>query len=591
MVRTSAHAPRRQRLGIALVLPIVLLVPYLLLSEAVRVPWVVWSTLGIVLVASSLQLRSLWRGSLPGRGRPPNRSLLLLGTALGVAGLVPLLTVGLDLEDAAVFAVVVALLLVVEVQALTGGQRWSLVGTTAGVWALLLVTRGVTDPAILLLHGAGALVLVVGTSRIADELAQATAAAAGERHRAEQRARVLAEVLRARSSEPGEVHRAVLRGMDAVGFEMMAIRRVDTFAGRAVLVDHRTHLPVEVELDARADLGLLGVAVHERREVVVADVTADPRAIDRGEGFRGGVVVPLLDRGEVFAAIEGAVRSGPLDDFQLAAIRQLAAAAERALVRARSSAGDRRLILELDRVQARTERFVAVSAERCAAPMRALRADVRLLRMHTGERDAEQRAAAVRRIDDAGRRLASLVREMVDDATAAHSNLDLDLQPVGLSSLVATVAERGSDGGIAPAMRVEVARDLCVHVDRTLAQRLIEELVTAVAAHGPSASVRLSARRVGDHVRLTVSGSAVRSSEAAAAPPIARRVVASVTAPRGGESGWGATGGPRSDVGGQDEELSLAIAQQIARAHGSELSIQRPRGRPAVIGCSLPLAK
>jgi signal transduction histidine kinase len=48
--------------------------------------------------------------------------------------------------------------------------------------------------------------------------------------------------------------------------------------------------------------------------------------------------------------------------------------------------------------------------------------------------------------------------------------------------------------------------------------------------------------------------------------------------------------GPRGDDGGSDEELSLAIAQQIARAHGSDLSVQRSAGRPASIGCSLPLA-
>jgi signal transduction histidine kinase len=539
---------------------------------------------------STSSMARRWRGALPRPVVHPERSWPLGGTLLVVTGLVSLLVLGLRVEDLAVSAVVVALTLVVAVQAFAGWLRWILVGTTVGLWALLLSSRGVTDPAVLLLHAAGILVLVVGTARVADELAGATAAAAAERRRAEQRARVLAEVLRARSPDPAEVRRAVLRGMEAVGFEVMAIRHVDAFAGRAVLADHRTRLPVEVEVDSRADLGLLGVAIQERREVVVDDVTADPRAIDRGEGFRGGIVVPLFDRGEVFAAIEGAVRGGPLDEFQLAAVRRLAAAAERALARARSFAQDRRLVRELDRMQARTEGFVAASANGFDAPMRALRSDVELLRLPTGELDAGQRAAAVRRIDETGRHLASLVRGMVDDAAAADSHLDLDLQPVGLRALVAAAADRAAVGASARAIDIEVAPELVVAVDRGLAQRLVEELVAAVTAHGPEVSVRVGARRLGDVVRLEVSGAAVPSSARPSPLLVDRSVVALSRGSAVGASGRGAMVGPRGDDGGSDEELSLAIAQQIARAHGSDLSVQRSAGRPASIGCSLPLA-
>ncbi len=581
----SSGARRRQRLGIALVAPGVLLVPYLQLRGAVRAPWVVWPAIALVLLVSLPLLRSQWRGSRPRPSRSANRVWLAVGTVLGVGGLVALLTVGLHVEDVAVFAVVVAVLLVVEAQSFAGWQRWSLVGVTVALWATLLVLGGVTGPAVLLLHAAGALVLVVGTARIADELAEATASAARERRRAEQRATVLAEVLRARSLDPAEVHRAVLRGMDAVGFEVMAVRRVDTFAGQAVLVDHRTSLPLPMEPVSRADLGLLGVAIRERREVVVDDVTADPRAIDRGEGFRGGIAVPLVDRGEVFATIEGAVRSGPLDHLQVEAVRQLAAAAQRALVRARSFAEDRRLVRELDRLQARTEAFVVASADGLTAPMHALRTDVRLLRLRSGELDVEQRAAAVRRIDDHGRRLASLVRSMVDDAAAADSSLDLDPQQVGLRTLVAGVAGRATGHRVV----VEVAPELVVSVDRALVERLVEELVTAVAAHGPAASVRVGARRVGDRIRLAVSGSAVPSLDPAGRPAD-RGVVAAIAATAGHVSGWQATVVPAPVDAEPDGALSLMIAEQIARAHGSELSVRRPPGRPATIGCSLPVA-
>jgi signal transduction histidine kinase len=583
--RTGERSPWRQRLGVALLLPVVLVVPYLLLSGSVREPLLVWPTIVVVLVVAVSQLRRLWRGSPPRRTRP-DHAWRLAGVLLGVGALVLLLTAGLAVDDVAVFAVAVAVLLVVEVQAFAGWRRWALVGLTVGLWAQLL---GVDDRTVLLLHGAGILVLVAGSARIADGLAEANAVAALERRRAEQRATVLAEVLRARSLEPAEVYRAVLRGLDAVGFDVVAIRRVDTFAGRAVLVADLNHLPGELEVDSRADLGLLGVAIREHREVVVDDVGADPRAIDRGEGYLGGIALPLLDRGEVVATIEGAVCSGPLDPTQLVAVRQLGAAAERALARARSFADDRRLVRELDRLHARTEAFVVASAEGFAAPMRALRADLRLLQARTDDLDEEARAAAVRRIDEHGRRLAVLVRAMVDDAATAHSSLDLDLHPGGLRSLVTAVTDRMRVGVTSVATVVEVAPDLVVAVDRALAERLIEELIAAVTARGAGGPVHVRARRVDDRVRLVVSGSDVASATSAPVP-VDRDAVAAISAGAAGQPLRVPAIGVAPDEDGEEGELSLAIARQIAKAHGSELWVQRPTGRPATIRCNLPAA-
>jgi signal transduction histidine kinase len=583
-LRGRGSSPVRQRIGIALLLPVVLGVPYVLLRGAVRVPLLVWATVAVVLMAALLQVR-WWHGSLPRPSRTTQQAGPLAGVLVGVVALVPTLTVGLQVADVAVFAVVVAVLLVVQVQAFVGWRRWGLVGLTAGLWGWLL---GGDELPVLLLHSAGAIVLVVGTARIADGLAEATAAAALERRRAEQRATVLAEVLRARSLEPAEVYRAVLRGLDAVGFDVAVIRRVDTFAGRAVIVADLNHLPLELEADSRTDLGLLGVAIQERREVVVDDVGADPRAIDRGEGFLGGIALPLFDRGEVVATIEATVCSGALDPNHLAAVRQLGVAAERALVRARSFATDRRLVRELDRLQARTEAFVAASAEGVAAPMQALRADLRSLRARSDELDEEQRAAAVRRIAEHARQLNLLVRTMVDDAAVARSRLDIDLRPGGLYAIVAGVTDRMRISDPPVATIVEIAPELTVAVDRPLAERLVEELVTAVAAHGSGSPVRVSARHDGDRVWLVVCGSDGQAGRAPLVP--AERGPAPTIAARA--SGWSvrlpSVGVVADD--GEEGQLSLAIARQIARAHGSELSVHRPTGRPATLRCSLPAA-
>jgi signal transduction histidine kinase len=583
-VRVAARRP--QRLGIALVLPVVLLVPYLLLSGSIRNGVVVWLTVGVVLLIAAGRVHRLLGGPLPRPTWTGDRMWQGAGTLSGIVGLALLLTLGLDVDDVAVFAAVVAVLLVVAVHAFSGWQRWALAVGTVALWGVLLLRAGVTDPAVLSLHAAGALLLAVGTARMADGLALGTAAAAAERRRAEQQAVVLAEVLRARSLDPAEVQRAVLRGLDAVGFEVSAIRRVDAFAGRAVLVAHRNHLPVEMEVDSRTDLGLLGVAIGERREVVVDDVSTDPLAIDRGEGFRGGIVVPLLDHGEVFATVEAVVCSGPLDALQVAAARQLAAAAERALVRARSFAADRRLVRERDRLQERTERFVAERAGRVAEPVRSLRAEARLLRLRADELDDEQRAAAVRRIDEHGRQLTALVRSLVDDADAARSSLDVDVQPVALRALVDAVLAWDPPGWEGSDVVVEVSPGLVVEVDPTLVQRLIAELVAAVAAHGPAPRVLVGARRVGDRVRVTVRGTAAPAMSVGTAPVAA--TVVSAAAPLRTAAALSVTGSVAD--GAQEEQLSLAIAQQIARAHGSELLVQRPLGRPATAACTLRIA-
>jgi signal transduction histidine kinase len=566
----------RRWLAFGLSVPSVAVLAHAVAGGRIAEPWVAWPVLVISLGLAVITVVPLWAGApvpewpeFPRRWQP-------LAAAVTAALLVPLLTVGLEVPDVGLYAGVVAGLLIPYVHVFRRPERLPIVGWTVVMWFLVLWFDGTRELATLLLHAAGVVVVTAGSMRVADELTASTAVEAAERRRAEDRASVVAAVLRTRSLEPQEVFRAVTRGMTAVGFDIAALRRVDAFARTAVLLEQAGDERLRLADEVSADLGLLGVAVREGREVLVEDVDRDPRAIDHGYGLRGAIVVPLFDDDEVVAVVAGASLAGPLTREQVAAARSLAAAADRALARARSYAADRRTVAELQRLDARTQEFVSTVSHELRTPLTAMHGLGQTLRVHWRDLDHTQRLDLLGRIDANVARLTEMVLALLERSSLeAGGELEIDARPVPLAASVRTLLDRLTPVGASHPVDLDIDPAVLVDVDPALFENVLENLLMNVAIHTPEGTpVRITARPARGRVTITVR------DEGPGIPPEDLPHVLDRTY----------RGGPVANRAGGGLGLGLALSRQIVRAHGSDLTVQSSPGAGATFRFSVPAA-
>lgn len=571
------HGRRDRRwLAVGLAVPAVAVLVHALVGGRIAEPWVAWPVFTISLALTMLEVGPSWFGHNAGWPEVPRR-WQPLGAAVTATLMLPLLAVGLDVPDVGPYAGVVAGLLVAFVHVVRRPIRLLVVGWTVAVWFLVLWLEGVRELAPLLMHGAGALVVTAGSVRIADELAAFTAVEAAERRQAEDRAQVLAAVLRTRSLEPREVFRAVTRGMTAVGFDIAALRRVDGFARTAVLLDQAGNERLRLAEEVSADLGLLGVAVREGREVVVDDVDREPRAIDHGLGLRGAVLIPLFDGDEVVAVVAGASLAGPLTSQQLAAARSLAAAADRALARVRAYAADRRAVAELQRLDARTQEFVSTVSHELRTPLTAMHGLGQTLRVHWEELGPDRHADLLERIDANVERLAEMVLARLERSSLeAGGELELDARPVPLAACVSSLLDRLAPVGSAHPVELDIDPTLVVQVDPALFENVLENLLMNVAVHTPEGTPAwIGARAARGRVTITVD-------DAGPGIPVA-------DLPHVLDRSY--RGGPVANRAGGGLGLGLALSRQIVRAHGSDLTVRSTPGEGASFRFSVPAAR
>jgi signal transduction histidine kinase len=572
--REPAGLRERRWIVVGLNLPGLAILVHGLGSGRVADPLVFALTMGALIGLTLLFTGPLWWASPPPAWRSSvARGQVVVGV-VGAALLLPLFTVGLAPPDVGLYAGGVAALLVAIVHAFPPPARVVLVGWTTAVWFAVLWVAEVHDPATLLLHAAGAVVVTAGSIRVADALAASNALAAADRRRAEQRASVLAAVLRTRSLEPDEVFRAVIRTMADVGFDAALLRKVDGFAGVAVLVEQSVTPPLVFAAEVNANLGLLGAAVRERREMVVDDVDGDPRAIDHGYGLRGAIVVPLLDGDEVVATVSGASFAGPLDPDQLAAARALAAAAGEALRRDRAAAADRRTTAELQRLDRRTLEFVTTVSHELRTPLTALHGLGQTLRVRWSDLDATRRVDLLHRIDANVERLTAMVLALIERNSFERGELELVRRVVPLEACIRAVLDRLTPVSACHPVELEVDPGLAIEVDPALFDNVLENLLMNVAVHTASGTrVHVSARRVKERVVVTVAddGPGIPPEDL---PHVSERAY------RGAPAGRTSSG-----LG-----LGLALVRQIVVAHGSDLTVESAPGEGATFRFSVPAA-
>jgi signal transduction histidine kinase len=497
-----------------------------------------------------------WRG--PGAAEQERTWQLLSGT-VGVGLAAPFLTAALEVEVER-FSLLFALVLVVGAYSYPPRLRVPLSLWTLVVWAATLWWGGITDASVLLLHlGGGALVL--GTSvRTADALAAAIEVEAATRREAEQRAQLLASVLRTNSLRPDDVLDAVTSGLVGAGFDAVALREHDRALGTLRLVRgsglEELGLPLELPTE-RA--GLAGLAVRASEPVVVDDYASHPAAVRAEVPLRGAIAVPVPGGAGNRAVVTAARFEGPLTSVQREAVLLLAEQAGRALTRAAAFDGDRRTVEQLRELDVRTQDFISTVSHELRTPLTVIHGLGQTLSRRWDDLDAARREDLLGRIDANAERLTVMVRSLLDTSALEEGRLDLRPRPVPLRATILRLLHRLATVTVAHPIDLLVGDDLEACVDPGLFEHVIENLLTNVAKHTPQGTrVELAAVAVGDQVRIEVrdDGPGIAEEDL---PHVLDRFF------RGGEPTRRTTAG----LG-----LGLALARQIVRAHGSDLAVE-----------------
>jgi signal transduction histidine kinase len=237
---------------------------------------------------------------------------------------------------------------------------------------------------------------------------------------------------------------------------------------------------------------------------------------------------------------------------ELRLLRTLGALTGLALDRARLYAQERDARLALERADELKSNFIALAAHELRAPVTSINGVIQTLHARGDRLDEDQRVLLREMLRDQGRRLGTLVEQLLDlsrlDAEAI--SIDPEVLPVRkhVEELVhSTAGERADD------VRVEVPDDLEAAVDPAAFDRIVSNLVANALRYGePPVIVRAEQRD--RHFRVTVEDRGPGVS-AEFVPDLFERFTRST---RAKERGLG-TG------------LGLAIARSYANAHSGEL--------------------
>jgi signal transduction histidine kinase len=530
------------------------------------------TTLIAAFVLAGVAILQPWRA----RGRGGERSWQVLAGTVGVGLGAPFLVAAVDV-DVERFSLLFAVVLVIGAYSYPRRLRVPLCLWVLVVWAATLWWGGVDAPAVLALHlGGGALVL--GTSlRTADALAEAAQIERTTRAEAEQRAQLLASVLRTNSLQPDDVLEAATSGLTEAGFDVVAIRACDPELRTLRLVKGSPGLaslglPPELPLE-RA--GLSGVAVEAGAPVVVDDYADHPAALPGERVLRGVIAVPVGDGTDVRAVVFGGCCEGPVMPVQREVVVLLAEQAGRALARASAFDADRRTVEQLRSLETRTHDFVSTVSHELRTPLTVIEGLGRTLSRRWEDLDPGRCEDLLRRIDANAERLAVMVRSLLDTSAFEEGRLDVRPAPVPVRASVLGLLDRLATVTAAHPVEVTIADELEVLADPGLFEHVLENLLTNVAKHTPQGTrVQLSAERVGRVVVVEVrdEGPGIAPEDL---PHVLDRFYRGGAPTRRTSSGLG---------------LGLALARQVVRAHGGELAVVSAPGQGTTFRLDLPAA-
>ena len=181
-------------------------------------------------------------------------------------------------------------------------------------------------------------------------------------------------------------------------------------------------------------------------------------------------------------------------------------------------------------------------------------------------------------IVSSGRRLATLVNDILDFSSLRRQGIALSLRPLDLRSLVNVVLtlQHPSATGQKVTLRNAVPEGLtAVRADEARAQQILHSLVGNAIKFASEGEVEVHAREEGDLLRIEVrdNGIGISSEHQNTIFNMFEQVDGTPT------RGYGGTG------------LGLALTRQLVELHGGELGVHSAPGQGATFYFTLPMAK
>ncbi len=562
----------RVRVGVVGSVLVTIGLAVLLATSLQLVPFVLLSATGLVLTAC-LFVRPV-PAALRERGVSGEDLWAVLVAILSPALVGGLVTLGVD-APVKPFAGHFALLLLAAAILPPPRLRVPLAAWQIVVWLTIVLLGGQRDPAVLLLHLGGAFLLGLVLMRTAEALSVSYDDAHAVRTAAERRAELLSSLLRTHDLDPEVVLRTVADGLMSLGFDVAAIRTVDRARGVARIV----------EGVARDELEVVEELPLDAPELALVARTGAPAVLEPGERAPGrpgdrtlhtAAYFPVFEDGEIVAVVTAGTAERAPGDEAVDAAELLVAQAGVALQRARTYRQDRATTEQLQQLEQRTQDFISTVSHELRTPLTVVQGLTTTLEERWSDLDGRRRDDLLRRIDSNAERLATMVTRLLDTSQFTRGGLKLTPAEVRLGPWLDAALDRLGEVLADHRVEVDVAQDVVISVDQELFEHVTDNLLVNLARHTPPGTpARLRAVVVGDRVEVELEddGPGIAAQDL---PHVLERFY---------------RGGDRSHrVSTRGLGLGLALAAEVVRAHGGQLTVGASASGGARFRFDVPLA-
>lgn len=456
----------------------------------------------------------------------------------------------------------------------------------AALFVLLLLRSDLTVPDAIFV-----LAMYVVLARFAAELARGAQDVAGQvraaRSEIEMQSRLLAAAGSLNQLDVTSVLEGVCDAVISLGFDRAAIGELTPDGAAVVLLASRGEQAGSYPDRLERGQGVAGQVLDRGETVSVGDYGRHRLAVAglRGSKIRAAIGVPVRCDDEIAAVfVASRLRSGAITPLQIRMVEQLADEAGRALENARRYAAERELVARLQRLDELKVDFVSSVSHELRTPLTVVRGLGETLLVRGDAIHPELRQELLSRIGAAAERLNLLIESLLDFSRLEGGSVELARQTVNLTEVlgacVGEIDELDRVGQVPANGTVDLAGHPVtialgveeIEGDRALLQRLLVTLVHNAVLHTAEGTpIEVSARRDDDRVHLAVTdfGPGIPAEDL---PFVTDRFF------RGGKSTTRST---------QGLGLGLAMADQIVRLHGGELTVHSAPGEGTRIDVAL----